>query len=540
MAKLCVCLTGKTLEENIAILDKNRKHADLAELRVDCLDADERLFIRRFPEMAGLPVILSIRRRIDGGCFKSGEAARVVLLAKGLAYANADRRYNFAYVELEDDLNVPSLEEVARAFGTKIIRSHYGDGSVTTDLEAKLRSLKRIGDEIAKVRLLPRSLDDVRAIYQAAQKTIGTDKILFCQGQYGIIPTILAHQFGSLISYAFPRGQQELQHCDCSHESCGKEIALEELSDLYRVKKIRAQTRIFTVTGFPFTAPLIPRFFNSVFDIDKTDAVCLSIPADSTSSLLQLAMDMRISGIALTAPHKELVLPSLCDNGNSLTAFGSCTTIVPSPEGWLGVNTEAESFSGSLLTFLGKKDLRGVRLTIIGAGSSARTVAREVHRLNGKALIINRTVERARSLAKLYGFAWAALSIRSAPLVAKYSKVLIQTTPVGIRSDADPISFYTFSGKEAIMDFIWDPEKTQCLKRAEASGCRTLNGYDMMVRQLRGNYNHFMGKEFPLPLAALAGFLSRENTDHSSTENVAGKIAAKLGTYRIHLKRGAR
>ena len=538
MAKVCVCLTGRTLEENITILDKNRKYADLAELRVDCLDADERLFIRSFPEMAGLPVILTIRRKIDGGRYTSGEGSRITLLAKGLAYANADRRRNFAYVELEHDLNVPSLEEAARAFGTKIIRSYYGDGTVADDLEVKLLSLKRVGDEIAKVRLLPRSLDDVRTIYRAAQKTQGMDKIFFCQGQYGIIPAILANQFGSLLSYAFPGEQTQVSSDREKDPLYGEEISLCDLADLYHFKKISGQTKIFAVTGFPFTAPIIPRFFNSVFGIDKLNAVCLSIPADSTSSLVDLAQEMGISGIALTSPHKESILPYLHNKTPSLVSIGSCTTIVPSSKGWLGYNTEAESFSGALLAFLGKKDLRGIKLTIIGAGSSARAVAREVHRLNGRALILNRTVERARTLAKQYGFAWAALKSRSAPLIAKYSKVLIQTTPVGIRSDEDPIGFYTFSGKEAVMEFIWDPEKTSCLKRAEALGCRTLNGFDMMVRQLRGNYNHFMGKEFPLPLAALAGFLPRESADHGNNGNGAGKWAAKFPPYRIQLKRG--
>jgi len=540
MAKLCVCLTGKTLEENIAILDKNRKHADLAELRVDCLDADERLLIRRFPEMAGLPVILAIRRAIDGGCFQSGEGSRITLLAKGLAYANADRRYNFAYVELENDLNVPSFEEAARAFGTKIIRSSYNDGNVVDDLETKLRSLKRIGDEIAKIRLLPRSLDDVRTIYCAAQKTQGIEKIFYCQGQYGIIPTILANQFGSMLSYAFPEDGTHPSY-DCENDpEYGEEINLCDLADLYHFKKISGQTKIFAVTGFPFTAPLIPRFFNSVFDIDKINAVCISIPADSTDSLMHLSKEMGISGIALTSPHKERILSHLHNKTPALTSIGSCTTIVRSPEGWLGCNTETESFSGSLLKFIDKKDLRGIKLTIIGAGSSARAIASEVHRLDGKALILNRTVERARLLAKQYGFAWAPLKSQSGPVIAKYSKVLIQTTPVGMHFDADPLRFYTFSGKEAVMEFIWKPEKTSFLKRAEAAGCRTLNGYDMMVRQLCGNYSHFMDKEFPLPLAALAGFLSRESVEYDNGGNGSSRWTAKFSPYRIQLKRGSR
>src|SRR5215469_11879574 len=129
MAKICLCLTGKTLAQNFEILDKHRRYVDLAELRVDCLEPDERFLIRRFPEMAGLPVILTIRRDIDGGSFIGGEGSRITILANALAYADPDRRRNFAYVDLEDDLDVPSLEEAARTYGTHIIRSwHNIDG----------------------------------------------------------------------------------------------------------------------------------------------------------------------------------------------------------------------------------------------------------------------------------------------------------------------------------------------------------------------------------------------------------------------------
>ena len=49
MAKICLCLTGNTLAVNLDVLEKNRKYIDIAELRVDCLDPDERFHIRRFP-----------------------------------------------------------------------------------------------------------------------------------------------------------------------------------------------------------------------------------------------------------------------------------------------------------------------------------------------------------------------------------------------------------------------------------------------------------------------------------------------------------
>ncbi len=74
MSKICLCLTGKTIKQDVDLLSKYRKYADLAELRVDCLDAGERLYIRRFPELAGIPVILTVRRDVDGGYLQAAKA----------------------------------------------------------------------------------------------------------------------------------------------------------------------------------------------------------------------------------------------------------------------------------------------------------------------------------------------------------------------------------------------------------------------------------------------------------------------------------
>jgi len=501
MGKICLCLTGKTLARDMEILDKNRKYIDIVELRADCLAPDERLHLRRFPEMAGVPVILTIRRGIDGGCYLGGESSRITLLAKGLAYANADRRRNFAYVDLEEDLNVPSLEEAARAFGTRIIRSWYNLEGIDEDLAGKLRKLRRVGDELVKAALMPRSLDDVLSVYRAASETSDMDKILLCMGEYGANTSILAGHLGSRISYTFPAGENDLPLASPGH------LDPQELAEQYRFHEITTKTKVFAVTGYPLKVSSSPRFFNTIFGIEQTDAVHIPIPADSIDSLIRLAEEIGILGISVTVPYKEEVLSCLAEKSRDVLSIGASNVIVASPQGWMGYNTDAVGFSGSLLSFIDRKDLRGRKLTIIGAGGSARAVAAEVYRLKGKALILNRTVARARALAEPYRFAWAGLDSRGADLMEKYSGIIIQASSVGMspNTEADPVEFYKFSGRETVMDLIYNPAKTLCLRRAEAAGCRILSGYDMLLRQLRYNYSFFVNKEFPPSLISRVG-----------------------------------
>ncbi|MDR1430292.1 MAG: type I 3-dehydroquinate dehydratase [Spirochaetaceae bacterium] len=501
MSRICLCLTGKTLARNLEFLDKYRKYTDLAELRVDCLDPDERFSIRRFPEMAGVPVILTIRRGIDGGRFSGGEGARVTLLSQGLAFADADRRRNFAYVDLEEDLNVPSLEEAARTFGTRIIRSCHNFEGTCSDIPAKLSELRRVGDEIAKLALMPRTSAELPGVYQAARETCGMDKILLCMGRLGTNTRILASLLGSYLSYA---GIKDEADAECGAPG---QLDPQELEELYRFHRIGEGTRIFGISGYPLSVTASPAFFNPLFTQNNIDAVYVPFPSDSLLSFLRLAEEIKLEGASVTIPYKEEIVPLLVSKSRQVDHIGACNTILRTPSGWTGYNTDARGFSDSLLRFLDRKNLFGRRLTILGAGGAARAVAAEVHRLKGQALIVNRTVFRARDLARQYGFVWGGLDNQGIAMMERYSHVIINTTSAGMEPDvdADPGALYNFTGREAVMDLIYKPERTRFLIRAAQAGCQIINGYDMLIQQAKYQYNLFMGHDLDSEIIAKLG-----------------------------------
>jgi 3-dehydroquinate dehydratase/shikimate dehydrogenase len=493
MAKICLCLTAKTLERNLEILNKYRRYADMAELRVDCLDPDERFLIRRFPEMAGIPTVLTIRRDIDGGKFSGGEGMRVNLLARGLAFAEADQRRNFAFVDIEEDLQVPNLEEAARTFGTRIIRSYHNIHGLTEDIPEKIRSMSHAGDELIKISIMARSTADVLHVLRAGKKCPEYQKILICMGHYGLFSRILAEHFNSQVSYTSAPPESGVS------PGAAGQLYIQELEELYHFHKITKNTSVYGVTGNPLEATGSPLFFNPVFEQENIDAVYVPFPADSIGSFMELAGELGVSGLSVTVPYKEAVIPFLQEQSPEVQAIGACNTLTRQQRGWLGLNTDTNGFSGSLLEFIGRTDLKRLRITIIGAGGAAKAVASEVFRLGGSALILNRTVYKAKEIAYPYSFAWGGLDNQGITLMDKYADIIIQTTSAGMEGskDADPLEIYSFSGSEDVMDLVYKPPMTPFLKRAEDAGCRILNGYDMLTRQAQCQYSHFIGKEFP-------------------------------------------
>ena len=514
MAKICLCLTAKTIKRNLEILNKYGKYADMAELRVDCLETDEQLYIRSFPELARIPVILTIRRDIDGGYFKQGEGARVKLLANGLAYAKADSRYNYAYIDIEDDLKVPSLEEAARTFGTRIIRSYHNTSGIIDNIPEKIKSMRRTGDEIVKMACSVKTIYDVLRMFRASQVCASNqggvyqDKIMICMGHFGACSRILAEKFGSFLTYASALSESEIPGAAGQIDVC-------DISELYRFRKITEKTKIYGVTGYPLKASVSPWFFNTVFGLENTDAVYIPFPSNSISDFLQLAKELDVQGLSITVPYKEAVLSELARSSSAVLSIGACNTIFKNGDEWHGENTDSAGFSASLLKFLNRKNLKHKKITIIGAGGLARSVASEVYRLGGKALILNRTVHKARNIASQYNFRWGGLGSRGVEIMSKYNDIIIQASSAGMEgSNHDPLELYNFSGKEKVMDLIYSPAETPFLKRAAEAGCGAINGNDMVIQQACMQYINFFGMEIHHK------FLSMINTMGASAWNM--------------------
>ena len=475
------------------ILNKYRKYTDIAELRVDCLNPDERLLIRQFPQRADIPVILTIRRDIDGGYFNSGDGARINLMARGLAYADADKRRNFAYLDIEEDLNVPSLEEAARTFGIKIIRSYHNVKGTDTDLSEKFRSMLRSEDAIIKISVYANSTSDVYRLMQTGKEFKKQAKILIASGHYGIYSRILARQFGSFLSYT-----SALAEPDALPAAPGQ-IEITELVNNYNFKSIKNDTKIFGVLGNPLKKTASPVFFNSIFKMEGISAVYVPFPSDSVDVFFNMIKDFNIQGLSVTVPFKEEVIEKLDRQTEEIVSYGACNTIYKDGADFVGTNTDGKGFSDSLLAFLNRTHLKKIKTTIIGAGGVAKAVAYELHRLGARVLILNRSAHKAQSLAAKYKFAWNALDKHGIEMMNKYKDLIIQTTTAGMEGSGfdDPIPMYHFTGKESVMDLVYSPEMTPFLKRAQDSGCKIQNGYDMLIRQAQYQYTYFFGRDFP-------------------------------------------
>ena len=500
--KICLTLTAPTLRQNLEILERYRKYIDIVELRADWLSANEYPYIRSFPKLAGLPCILTIRRESDGGNFSGGEGSRTVLFARGLAFADTDPCKNFAYVDLEEDFQISSIEEVVRGFNIKIIRSLHNMRNPVTNLESLIHNLRKGKDEIAKIAFMPKTLSDVTSIFRAAKSCRNEEFTMIAMGPLGIPTRILAPFLGSQIAYCSIPEDDPTLYPDQT-ESAGRRNIIGQLdpvtlNEVYNFRNIDRDTEIFGIAGYPLEATSSPLIHNKGYRKQGRNAVYIPIRAETIEEIFDFADEIGIKGMSVTHPFKEKVLSNLVEISAETGEIGASNTVLKYNNEWKGFNTDISGFTKALQEFLDMKDLRHMKVAIIGAGGVSRAITLAVKRLKGKACIFNRTPEKAKALAETFGFQWAPLEKASLPKLEKYSDLIIQTTSAGMLPDTgkDPIDFYTFTGSEAVYDAIYVPEKTKMLRRAEQAGCRVCNGWTMLKYQAYDQYRLFTGENY--------------------------------------------
>lgn len=491
--KICLTLSGKTIAENLAVLDRYRPYIDIAELRVDFLESDERLHIREFPRLAGVPCILTIRRQIDGGKFLEGEAARTILFGKALAFQQEDKDAKFEYVDFEEDFHIPSLQDAVHAFGIRIIRSVHDMRNPIHSLRERLDNLKSNEYEIPKIAFMPHSLKDVQRMFETAKVLKDSNHILVAMGPLGVPTRILAPRLKNFLTYTSPaetvENMPELFHLDPL-----------TLKNTYHFSDINDSTELYGITGWPLNATSSPELHNEAYVKKGMNKVYIPFRSENFFDALSFASSLGIKGFSITIPHKETAANTADVVDEKVSAIGASNTFVNRDGRWFAYNTDASGFARSLLEFTGLKNLNHKKVSIIGAGGASRAIAYAVHSLGGKACIFNRTLSKAKELASMYDFEYAILDSSSASLLKKYNDIIIQTTSKGMGSkeasnpDNDPVYFYDFKGKEVLFDIIYHPTVTPVMRRAAECGCRVINGYDMLRYQGYEQFELFTGE----------------------------------------------
>lgn len=481
---IALSCTAKTIEENIENIEANRQYIDLAELRVDFLSEDEIEKAGAFPELAGIPVILTYRKPEDGGAaVPIDEEARFAILHRLFSGG-------YAYVDIEDDADpalVRPLTAAAENAGTEIIRSFHDFDAVPGNLYDRLTAAADGGRFIPKAAVMPKSSADLFKIIETARRLTDTAEgqeaaargfILLGMGAYGFPTRILAGAMGSMLTFCSPPGTS----------AAPGHISPSELAD-YGYIGISRKSRVYGIVGNPAMHSKSPVIHNAWYAAAGIDAVYLPFETADPELIIEKAELLNLGGLSVTIPHKQRIIEVAGIVDESVSAIGASNTMVNRGErGWEAFNTDWLGFLEPLKDYA----LKGRDALVVGAGGAARAVVYALVKEGMNVQIINRTAAKAEALAADFGCSGGGLdSARS----TEPPFLVVQTTSVGMSPDidGDPLPDFDFSGVDIVYDLIYTPEKTVFLQRAGEAGCRILNGYRMLKAQAAEQFRLFTG-----------------------------------------------
>jgi shikimate dehydrogenase len=281
-------------------------------------------------------------------------------------------------------------------------------------------------------------------------------------GPAGLPTRVLAAHFGSCWSYAgdgYAPGQ----------------IVAERMLAEFRFRDVTPRTAIYGITGAPLSHSVSPAMHNAAFRAAGVDAVYMPMLAASADDFMSFANALGVQGASVTIPYK-IDLFRKVDAADELSkTVGAINTLRREGGRWLGRNTDVAGF---LAPIAGRLPLRGARTAILGSGGAARGVAVALASQGSTVTVYGRNRAKADEVASIAQGRGSAY-----PVPPESWDLLVNTTPVGTVPNVDQTPFEgPFDGR-LVYDLIYNPQRTRLLSDAEASGCETIGGLDMLVAQ---------------------------------------------------------
>jgi len=486
LGKMCIALQARTPAELLECAERALADTKFLEFRLDSLPRPAAAMAALQEFLAARRDVIAIatcRRKDNGGSFAGSLAAEFEVLLKA---AQAGCQMVDLELESAEGVRPSQLEkfrEALRAAGVALVVSFH-DFARTRGLEQAANRIASFEPDYVKVVSTAHSLADNLAVLRLIEDRSRSARVVgIAMGEEGLVSRVLAPRAGAAFTFA---------SLEDGAETAPGQIAARTLRDLYRLEQIDAATRIFGVAGNPIAHSLSPLMHNSAFRREHVNAVMLPLKVRTLNDLLTMVLELPVSGVAVTMPLKQQILPHLA-NMDPLTAkIGACNTVRTGADGRLyGFNTDV---AGVIRPLEKRTRLKGARVAVLGAGGAARAAVFGLVAQEAEVFIVNRTHEKAVALAR----AAKAKSLKHELLAKNRFDVLINSTPCGMTGtrQALPIKEEDLNAG-LVFDMVYNPLETPLLKLAASRGIPVISGLEMFVQQGARQFEIWTGKPAP-------------------------------------------
>ncbi len=473
--KLCISVAAKTANEMAAQIERAAAVADIIEIRFDGLDRSAASQISNLK--VEIPVIATYR--------SDAREAR-------LAFWNGHIS-RFWACDLEEDI-------LTSVVGQRKIASFHDHAGVPSDLNQIYERLAATDARIVKIAVTANDITDAIPVWNLLARA-NSDKraiIPVAMGEAGKWTRILGPAHGAFLTYA---------SLDSGSETADGQIPADEMLEVYRVRKLDRETRVYGVIGDPVSRSLSPHMQNAAFASYSENAVFIPFLVTGLDEFItrmvkppSREVELNFAGFSVTMPHKQTVMRHLDTIDPTAKAVGAVNTIKIEPDGRLtGYNTDIHGIIDPLTARHG--ELGGAHIAILGAGGAARACVYSLMRAGARPALFVRDRNTAEVLA-----AECAIPVRSiSELGSEISNfdILINATPVGMKGELADQTLLTadeLSGVRFVYDLVTRADGTPLQRAAATAGIPCIGGIEMLIAQGAKQFEIWTGREAPVDL----------------------------------------
>jgi 3-dehydroquinate dehydratase / shikimate dehydrogenase len=453
--------------------------AQMVEIRLDYINSE--INIRRLLTDRPCPVVLSCRRREDGGKWTGTEEERQILLRTAIAEG-------VEYIDLEDDV----AGQIRRFGKTKRIVSVHDFRKTPDNLEEIHRRLMGLDPDIIKIcTMANHPHDNVRVLELARRSKVPT--IGLCMGDVGIPTRILAARVGAPFTYATFHHERVL---------APGQLSFMQMTESYHYDSINPQTEVYGVVADPVGHSLSPLIHNAAFAAMGMNRVYVPfrVPREDLDQFIDDAATLGVRGLSITIPHKEEAVKKLTEADGAVRGIGAANTIIFDRGNRIGYNTDYHAAMSILEEAMavageGDKALQGKNALVLGSGGVGMAVTYGLVRRGAQVVVADGVPRKAIALAKRF-------DCRSVEWYARHTvpaDILVNCTPVGMHPNLDetPYDKHYLRPSMIVFDAVYNPENTLLTKEARSRNCAVITGVEMFVRQACQQFKLFTGTDGP-------------------------------------------
>jgi len=238
----------------------------------------------------------------------------------------------------------------------------------------------------------------------------------------------------------------------------------------------------------------------------------LVYPEDLETAIAALkAFNMK--GTNITIPHKVEVLKYLDHLSETAGLMGAVNTIYVKDGETYGENTDGKGFITSL--YDNNVKMIGQKAVVLGAGGAARAMTVELAGAGVKHItIVNRSKEKGEALVDLLNSKTRAdaeyVLWNKTFKIPEETNIVVNATSIGMYPDPNKpdIDYSTLLPDMIVCDGVHNPVQTPFLMAAAERGCKTLDGFSMLVNQGAISFKLWTGLDAPVEVMKNA--LARE------------------------------